>query len=73
LAASKSENEAKNDLERLSARYASALRGSTIRLHTASVDGETFYRLRVVGLSKADAEALCSKLKGDGGSCFVVR
>ena len=73
LAASNSEDEAKNDLKRLSDRYASALNGSTIRLHKARVDGETVYRLRAVGLSKADATALCERLKGDGGSCFIVR
>jgi cell division septation protein DedD len=73
LAASKSEDEAKNDLKRLNDKYASALNGSTIRLHKARVDGETVYRLRAVGLSKADATALCERLKGDGGSCFIVR
>jgi hypothetical protein len=73
LAASKSEDEAKNDLQRLNARYASALNGSIVRLHKARVGGETVYRLRVVGLSKADAATLCDRLKGDGGSCFIVR
>jgi hypothetical protein len=73
LAASKSEDEAKNDLKRFNDKYASALNGSTIRLHKARVDGETVYRLRAVGLSKADATALCERLKGDGGSCFIVR
>jgi hypothetical protein len=73
LAASKSEHEAKNDLKRLNARYASALNGSTVRLHKARVSGETVYRLRVVGLSKADAATLCERLKGDGGSCLIVR
>jgi hypothetical protein len=73
LAASKSEYEAKNDLKRFNDRYASALSGSTIRLHKARIDGETVYRLRAVGLSNADATALCERLKGDGGSCFVVR
>ena len=73
LAASKSEDEAKNDLKQLNARYASALNGSTIRLHKARVDAETVYQLRVAGLSKADAAALCERVKGDGGSCFVVR
>jgi hypothetical protein len=73
LAASKSEDEAKNDLQRLNARYASALNGSIVRLHKARVSGETVYRLRVVGLSKADAATLCDRLKGDGGSCFIVR
>ena len=39
----------------------------------ARVDGETVYRLRVVGLSKGDATLLCERLKNDGGSCFIVR
>ena len=73
LAASKSEDEAKNDLKRLNAKYASALNGSTIRLHKARVDAETVYQVRVAGLSKADAAVLCERVKGDGGSCFVVR
>jgi hypothetical protein len=73
LAASKSEDEAKNDLQRLNARYASALNGSVVRLRKARVGGETVYRLRVVGLSKGDAATLCDRLKGDGGSCFIVR
>jgi cell division septation protein DedD len=73
LAASKSEDEAKNDLQRLNATYASALNGSIVRLHKARVGGETVYRLRVVGLSKTDAATLCDRLKGDGGSCFIVR
>ena len=73
LAPSRTEAEAKSDLKRLNAKYASALNRSTIRLHKARVDGETVYRLRIVGLSKADAAALCERLKGDGGSCFIVR
>jgi len=52
LATQKTEAEAKSALKRLNAKYASALNGSTIRLHKARVDGETVYRLRVVGLSK---------------------
>jgi len=73
LATQKTEEEAKSALKRLNAKYASALNGSTIRLHEARVDGETAYRLRVVGLSKGEATLLCERLKGDGGSCFIVR
>jgi hypothetical protein len=73
LAASKSEDEANNNLQRLNARYSSALNGSIIRLQKARVSGETVYRLRVDGLPKADAAALCDRLKGEGGSCFIVR
>jgi hypothetical protein len=73
LAAPKSEAEAKSDLRRLGAQYASTLNGSKIGVHRAVVDGATVYRLRVVDLSKADASALCAKLKDEGGSCFVAR
>ena len=73
LAASKSEDEAKNNLKRLNARHASALNGSTIGLYTALMNGETVYRLRVVGLSKSGASALCRRLSHDGGSCFIAK
>ncbi len=73
LAAPKSEAEAKTDIERLNAKYASALNGSAIGVQKAVVNGDTVYRLRVVGLSKADAAALCARLKGDGGNCFLAK
>ena len=73
LAAPKSETEAKSDLARLNAKYSSALNGAAIGVHKAQVNGATVYRLRVVRLSKADAAALCSRVKGDGGDCFIVK
>jgi SPOR domain len=73
LAAPRSETEAKSDVKRLGARYASTLKGSKISVHEAVVDGVTVHRLRVVGLSKAGASALCASLKDGGGSCFVAR
>ena len=73
LAAPRSETEARSDVKRLSAQYASTLKGSKIGVHKAVVDGVTVHRLRVVGLSKAGASALCASLKDDGGSCFVAR
>ena len=73
LAAPKSETEAKGDAARLSAKYVSALNGAAIGVHKAQVNGATIYRLRVVGLSKADAAALCARLKGDGGDCFTAK
>ncbi len=73
LAAPKSEAEAKTVMSRLSAKYASALNGSAIGVHKATVNGETIYRLRVAGLSKADAAALCARLKGDGADCFIAK
>jgi hypothetical protein len=73
LEAPRSEAEAKRDLTRLNARYGSALRGSRVGLRRFLVNGETVYRLRVVGLSRNEAAALCSRVKGDGGSCSIVR
>jgi hypothetical protein len=73
LAAPGSENEAKSDVRRLNARYALTLKGSKIGVHKAVVDGVTVFRLRVVHLSRADASALCARLKNDGGSCFLAR
>jgi SPOR domain len=73
LAAKISKSEALRDLKRLNAKYGSAINGSTIGLQKALIDGEPVYRLRVVGLSKADAAALCKRLKHDGNACFVVR
>ena len=73
LAAPKSEMGAKSEAARLYARYASALSGAAIGVHEAQVNGATVYRLRVVGLSKADAAALCARMKRDGGHCFVAK
>ncbi len=72
LAAPKSETEAKSDAARLNAKYASALKGAAIGVHKTQANGATAYRLRVVGLSKADAAALCARLKAHGGDCFSL-
>jgi SPOR domain len=64
FAAPKSEAEAKVTAARLNAKYAPALNGATIGVHKTQVNGETTYALRVAGLSKADATALCVRVKG---------
>jgi hypothetical protein len=61
------------DLERLNAKYGSSLKGSTVGLREAHINGETVYRLQIDGLSRDKAAALCSRVKGDGGSCSFVR
>ena len=73
LAAPKSEAEAQSALTRLNSKYSAELNGSAIGVHKAEVNGETVYRLRVVGLTKADAAALCARLKGEGGQCFIAK
>jgi hypothetical protein len=64
FAAPKSEAEAKVTAARLNAKYAPALNGATIGVHKTQVNGETTYALRVAGLSRADATALCVRVKG---------
>jgi hypothetical protein len=64
FAAPKSEAEAKVAAARLNAKYAPALNGATIGVHKTQVNGETIYALRVAGLSKTDATALCVRVKG---------
>ena len=73
LAAPRSEAEAKSEAARLTGKYGADLNGSAIGVHKAMVNGETIYRLRVVGLTKADAAALCARLKGQGGDCFIAK
>jgi hypothetical protein len=73
LGAPGSEAETKRDLKRLNTKYGSALRGSTVGLRKVLVNGETVYRLQVVGLSRDEAATLCSRVRGDGGSCSIVR
>jgi hypothetical protein len=72
LGAASSEAEAKRDLKRLN-KYGSALKGSTVGLRKVLVSGETVYRVNVAGLSRGKAASLCSRVKGDGGSCSIVR
>ncbi len=73
LAAPRSEAEANSELARLTSKYGAELNGSPIGVHKATVHGQTIYRLRVVGLTKADAAAMCAKLKGEGGQCFIAK
>jgi hypothetical protein len=64
FAAPKSEAEGEAAAARLNAKYAPALNGATIGVHKTQVNGETIYALRVAGLSRADAAALCVRVKG---------
>ena len=67
----KSEAEAAVAAARLNAKYAPALNGATIGIRKTQVNGETIYALRVAGLSKADAMALCVRVKGR--DCSIIK
>jgi SPOR domain len=69
--APKSEAEAQANASRLNARFARRLNGATIGVQKTEVNGETVYAVRVPGLSKADAAALCDRMKGR--DCSAVK
>jgi hypothetical protein len=73
LSAPRTETDAQSEIRRLKNKYADTLGGADIGIHKAEIKGETIYRVRASGYSKADAAALCAKLKGAGGDCFITR
>jgi hypothetical protein len=73
LGAPRSEAEAQTMLTRLQSKFSGELGGLQPTIRKAEVKDRTVYRLRVGGLSRGDAVALCEKLKTAGGSCFLAR
>jgi hypothetical protein len=73
LAAPRSEADAQSAVAKFKSKYADALGDSALSIHQAEVKGQTIYRVRVSGLSRNDAGALCSKLKAGGGDCFIAK
>jgi hypothetical protein len=73
LSAPRSEADARSAIAKLKGKYADALGDSALSIHQADVKGQTIYRVRVSGLTRADAGALCSKLKAGGGDCFIAK
>lgn len=73
LAAPGSDQEAQTTWSRLKSKYSTELNGFDATIHKAEKSGGAVYRVRVVGLAKADAVALCEKLKASGGACFVAK
>ena len=58
----------------LSSRYSSVLGGQTVDIQRADIPGKgVFHRVRVPAGSRDQANALCSRYKAAGGSCFVSR
>lgn len=48
-----------------------AIAGQTPRGMSASVGGNSFYRLSVGGFARADAMSVCRTVRAKGGNCFV--
>lgn len=73
LAAPESEQEARDTLVRLVKKFGGELSGFHPSYHKAVNGSKTVYRVRVGNLSKDQATALCQKLQGGGGACFVAK
>ena len=74
LAAPASEQAARREEARLRSRYASELGGRQPMVRETEMHGRKAYQLRVGGLSKADAAALCGRLRAGGeAGCSVAR
>jgi len=55
-------------------RYGSVIGGRAVDIKRADIPNKgTYYRVRVQAGSKDDANALCGRFKGAGGSCFVTQ
>ncbi|MGP0059702.1 MAG: SPOR domain-containing protein [Beijerinckiaceae bacterium] len=73
LAAPATEEEARESAARLGKQFADALNGRHLSFYRAEVGEKSVYRVRVGGLSREEATALCQKLQTSGGKCFVAK
>lgn len=73
LGSAGSDAEARDKATRLQTQLSSTLEGRRAVVTKGDVNGKTVYRVRIVGLTQENASALCSKVKGGGGDCFVAR
>jgi hypothetical protein len=69
LAGSPSEDEARVTASRLASKYSGELGGRRPTFRKAEVNNKTVYRVRVSGLSKEEAAAICQKIS----PCFVAK
>ncbi|HEY8384277.1 MAG TPA: SPOR domain-containing protein [Microvirga sp.] len=72
LGVSSSESDAKATLQRLQQRYAD-LGDAAPMIRRAEVNGKEVYRVRFGPMARDEASALCSKIQGQGGQCFVAK
>ena len=71
LAALGSKAAAEQQWSTLSSRY-EYLKDMRHAVVAAQVEGRTVYRLSAVSSDRANATSLCTRIKGDGGSCLIV-
>lgn len=55
-------------------KYANIIGGRAVDIRKADIPGKgTYYRVRISAGTKAEANALCARLKNAGGNCFVTQ
>ncbi|MBM3552391.1 MAG: SPOR domain-containing protein [Alphaproteobacteria bacterium] len=67
-----SEADARAMLKTVAEKYRGPLGGLKPTFKMATVNDKTVYRVRVGGVSKESANAICGKVKASGGACFVA-
>lgn len=67
-----SEAEARGMVKSVAAKYGAQLGGMKPSFKMATVGDKTVYRVRVGGVSKESAAAICGRVKASGGNCFVA-
>ncbi len=70
--AAATEAEAHSLVSKVATKYGSQLGGNKPTFKMAKVGDKTVYRVRIGGISKEAANALCGKVKTGGGNCFVA-
>ncbi|NVD41248.1 SPOR domain-containing protein [Ensifer sp. HO-A22] len=69
-----SEAEAQKSYNSLSNKFGSVIGGRGVDIRKAEIAGKgTYYRVRIPAGSREEANALCSRYKGAGGSCLVTK
>lgn len=72
IAVRPTEEEARSAYTQLQDKFAADLDGKPAKVTRGEANGKTVHRVRVGPMTKADATALCTKLKSSGGSCFIA-
>jgi cell division protein FtsN len=72
IAVRPSEQEARTAWEQAQEKFGSTLENRPARLTNATVNGKTVHRVRLGPMTKAEADAMCGRLKARGSNCFVA-
>lgn len=74
IASLPSEEEAQRSYNSLSAKFSGVIGGRGVDIKRADIPNKgTYFRVRIPAGSREEANALCAKYKGAGGSCLVTR